>query len=388
MHIRGSSCLIIAILLAACTPNSRPHNADDDSTGDATSMPDAHVPGVCGDGVVDYPETCDPPASCPTSCPTMTCMISQAAGLAATCNLECGFTEITICFGGDHCCPAGCTASTDPDCSGVRVDHAYEEQYTLADLGAVPGVPTRLGGIAVKAGDPSKLIVGGTANQLSGAFYEIGIVRDDQGHITGFSGTATRVFDGGYNDGGVLYGPEGVLFYARWPVNELGQIKPGSMVTDKVIDVDALGVGYSVAGAAFTPAGTSAPGTLKLMSWSSGLWHTVTLVPDGTGTFDVGTVTRMPTPLIGGPEGMVYVPDGSPLFPHMSILVSEFSTGVVSTYEVDANGDPILSTRKLFVINLNGAEGATIDPTSGDFLFSTFGGGDRIIVVHGFAPIG
>lgn len=38
---------------------------------------------------------------------------------------------------------------------------------------------------------------------------------------------------------------------------------------------------------------------------------------------------------------------------------------------------------------LSGAEGAAIDPLTGDFLFSTFGGGDRVIVVRGFAaPVG
>jgi hypothetical protein len=240
----------------------------------------------------------------------------------------------------------------------------------------------------VKAGDPSKLLVGGTANTQSGAFYEIGITRDSDGHITGFAGSATRVADAAYNDGGVLYGPDGVLLYARWPANQLGEVRPGSALTDKVVDLDALGVGYSVAGAALTPPGTSAPGTLKLMSWSSGTWQSAALVPDGTGTFDVQGVVVAPSPLTGGPEGMVYVPAGSPLFDAPAMLVSEFSAGVVATYLVDENGDPLLPSRHLFVIGLTGAEGATIDAQSGDFLFSTFGGGDRIIVVRGFAPIG
>ena len=34
---------------------------------------------------------------------------------------------------------------------------------------------------------------------------------------------------------------------------------------------------------------------------------------------------------------------------------------------------------------MGGADGAFIDPLTGDFLFSTFGGGDRVIVVRGFA---
>ena len=35
---------------------------------------------------------------------------------------------------------------------------------------------------------------------------------------------------------------------------------------------------------------------------------------------------------------------------------------------------------------LGGAEGGTRDPVTGDFLFSTFGGGDRVLVVRGFNP--
>jgi hypothetical protein len=34
-----------------------------------------------------------------------------------------------------------------------------------------------------------------------------------------------------------------------------------------------------------------------------------------------------------------------------------------------------------------GAEGATFDPISGDFLFSTYGGGNRVIALSGFDPL-
>jgi hypothetical protein len=44
-----------------------------------------------------------------------------------------------------------------------------------------------------------------------------------------------------------------------------------------------------------------------------------------------------------------------------------------------------VATRQTFISGLTGAEGATIDPLTGDFLFSTFGGGDRVFVVRGFS---
>ena len=36
------------------------------------------------------------------------------------------------------------------------------------------------------------------------------------------------------------------------------------------------------------------------------------------------------------------------------------------------------------ITGLDGAEGALLDPVTGDFLFSTFGGGSRVVVVRGF----
>jgi hypothetical protein len=67
------------------------------------------------------------------------------------------------------------------------------------------------------------------------------------------------------------------------------------------------------------------------------------------------------------------------------MLVSEYSAGGVAAYAVDGNGNPIAATRRSFITGLSGADGAFIDPVTGDFLFSTFGGGDRVVVVRGFA---
>jgi hypothetical protein len=180
----------------------------------------------------------------------------------------------------------------------------------VTDLGSVSGLPALYGGPTFA--DANTLLIGGNANDTPGRIYSIGVTRDaTTQRITGFSGTATLFRGpssqiGEFNDGGVVFGPNGVLFTSRWPVNELGQTKPGSTDEDKIIDMAALGIAESHAALNFVPTGFG------------------------------------------------------------------------------ASGDPILSSRRNFPTGLEGAEGAVLDPVTGDFLFSTFGGGDRVVLVSGF----
>jgi hypothetical protein len=280
---------------------------------------------------------------------------------------------------------------------GVTVDPYYAGKYTCYDLGAVPGVPPmKYGGLTLTLDKCStRLLIGGDANNINGKLYGIDVVRDGNGHIAGFKGTATVVADAPSNDGGITFGPEKVLFFTRWPTNELQQTKFGSMLVDKVIPLQPLGVAFASASLNFVPPTFPMAGTLKLVSWSGGQWYTVDIAPDGQGTFDIRSVKHDLT-LPGGPEGFVYVEAGSPLFPRSSILVSEWSANKIATYETDDNANPIVGTpdggvpdtRRDFIIGLKGAEGAYRDPATGDFFFSTWGQMlDRVIVVRGFAPI-
>ena len=258
--------------------------------------------------------------------------------------------------------------------------------YSISDLGAPAGVPTRFGGLTLKAGTTDKLLLGGAANGSDGALYEVTLARDPQGHISGFVGTATRAADAAYNDGGVIYGPGNVLFLARWPNNELGQTKPGSAITDKIIPLTPLGIESSLASLLFVPPGLPGAGRLKLASYGGGAWYDATVTPDGSGTYDlVGPKEVTTSRLSGGPEGFVYVARGSAQFPKPSLIVSEYGADQVATYAVDSDGDPIVSSRRTMITGLDGAEGAFIDPVTGDYLFSTFGSTNRVIVVKGFS---
>src|SRR5947209_3779835 len=53
----------------------------------------------------------------------------------------------------------------------------------------------------------------------------------------------------------------------------------------------------------------------------------------------------------------------------------------IDSYQVDPLGNPLLATRRTFISGLSAAEGAAIDHVIGDFPFSTFGGGNQIVLV-------
>ena len=269
------------------------------------------------------------------------------------------------------------------------VDPLYAGKYTLTNLGSVLGVPTPYGGLTLAFGSTNTLLIGGNANTVNGAIFAIGVTRDAGNHINGFTGTASVFGEGTYNDGGLTYTPDGVLLASRWPVNQLGESKAGSHTTDKIIDLNGAPYNVATSHAAlnFVPAGFATTGHVKMVSWGGGQWYDGTLSPDGAGTYNLNGLTQVAgSTLPGGPEGFVYVPTGSALFTTPSLLVSAFSADTVDTYAVDSSGDPIVGSRKTFVSGLTGAEGAFIDPVTGDFLFSTFGGANQVIVVQGFVP--
>ena len=277
--------------------------------------------------------------------------------------------------------------------AAVTLGGDFSADYVVTDLGSIAQLPPLYGGVTFLSANA--ILIGGTANVAEGRIYEAAVLRDvATQRITGF-GPAT-LFRGGsigtFNDGGVVFGPNGVLFTSQWPENKLGQTKPGSLVEDKVIDLAPLGVAQSHAALNFVPGGFGGAGQVKLVSWGGGQWYSASLAPDGAGTFNLTGITQIDvdsgTPamdvLPGGPEGFVYIDGANPGFGSNSLLLSEFSAGTVGVFALDANGDPILTSRRDFLSGLEGAEGAALDPLTGDFLFSTYGGGDRVVLVSGF----
>src|SRR5690606_29945862 len=122
------------------------------------------------------------------------------------------------------------------------------------------------------------------------AIYSVGVTRDPvTQRITGFAGSATFYADAPYLDGGLAFGPGGVLFYATYEGGVVGQIKPGSTSPDKTTLTSSIGLGGNGGGLQFVPDGFAGAGQLKLYRYSTGIWRTVPFTPDEYGTYELGT---------------------------------------------------------------------------------------------------
>src|SRR6476620_2999008 len=268
----------------------------------------------------------------------------------------------------------------------------FDTNYSLVSIGYPVGVQTYYGGLTFKYDDPNTLLIAGAAGSQVGRIYQIAVTRDGNGHITGFSGTATLYPGAGstigqYNDAGLAFGPANVLFVTRYLTTHLGQLeqsKVGSMAPDKVIDLAPLGVTGSGGSIGFVPPGFPGAGSMKLVSWGGSGWYHCEFAPDGNGTFNITSASLRAT-ISSGPEGIAFVPPDSPVFPPNSVLIVEYGYSRVVTAPLDTNGDPIMAPSQDFIRNLPQAFGACIDPVTGDFLFDTWGGANEVMRVSGFA---
>lgn len=84
---------------------------------DATVDPDCAA--VCGNGVLEAGETCDPKDACPSCKSDDQCLVLTSKGDAASCSSSCSFSVVSNCRNADGCCPSGCDSDNDDDCSST-----------------------------------------------------------------------------------------------------------------------------------------------------------------------------------------------------------------------------------------------------------------------------
>ena len=267
----------------------------------------------------------------------------------------------------------------------------YASDYTTSTIGPAPGVFGLQGGMTFKAGDPSRLLLVGDTTSLTALIYQVSVTRDALGHIDGFSGSASVLASAPRADGGLRYGPGGVLLFTTWPNNSLGQIKPGSSAPDRFVDLTSLGVAISTGGIDITPAGFAGAGKLHITSFDNSNSYSADLVPDGSGTFDVTNV-MFGTDLWGGPvppgpESVIHVDATAPAFAVQSVLICEWNLSSVASFDLDANGNPVTAQRREFLTSFS-CSGSAVDPLTGDFLFVEYNTGQIVVVQTADGPIG
>jgi hypothetical protein len=101
-------------------PITQPISSDGCCPPLADAASDSDCDAVCGDGLRERAETCDPPETC-VSASTCTspdaCHNAHYSGTPERCDARCELRNVEACLAGDGCCPAGCTHDQDDDCA-------------------------------------------------------------------------------------------------------------------------------------------------------------------------------------------------------------------------------------------------------------------------------
>jgi hypothetical protein len=254
------------------------------------------------------------------------------------------------------------------------VQPPFADDYTLVALGEIPGVHAPYGALNFELGATDQVIVGGWSGTANGSLYLADLWRDVTGSIGGFAGPAAPLTEAFAVSSGATYGPNDVLFYSRsnW---EMGEVKSESTATDKIVKFSSAEM-WRPTGLTFVPPGFPGAGQLKMTTFNvNGDWWSFAIAPDGAGTYDVTAAVKGPA-LPNYPEGFVYVPAGLPGFPNQSVVVCEnanaYGAGKISAYDLDQNGNPVLTTRRDIVTGLDVPMGIAIDPLTGDFLWTSY----------------
>ena len=258
-----------------------------------------------------------------------------------------------------------------PGASTAQFSPPFDASYSGYEF-PTTGIPAGAGAFAFVPGDPNTLLMIGAASTLDARIYSVGVTRDVNGHMTALAGSpmlfalANGVLGGASK--GLAYGPGGVLFYITSD-NQLGEIKPGSIAPDRLIDLTPLGVATGgQQSLSFVPSGLAGSGDLKVVA-NNGGWYNMNLTPDGIGTFNVSVDSFIP--MAHGGVGINFVSSASnPVFGLDSVLVASYSDDLITAYAIDANGDPIIGTGRTFRVAAF-ASGGAVDPVTGDFLFTT-----------------
>jgi cysteine-rich repeat protein len=131
LALQGSDCQV------ACAPQPISALVANDACcpPGANAQTDGDCGPVCGNGVLEGSETCDPPSACPSCTSDNACLAQTTMGSAETCDVRCTSAPISACEAGDACCPSDCSSRSDSsrhdsDCSTTCGNGTIEANET------------------------------------------------------------------------------------------------------------------------------------------------------------------------------------------------------------------------------------------------------------------
>lgn len=243
--------------------------------------------------------------------------------------------------------------------------------YNEITLGQIPGLDDN-DYYGLEFLNANTLLVGS-----SDSIYAVAVVRDENSHVIGFTGTPI-VWASAPNiaKSGLTFGPGGVLFYTAESGDNsmiVGQIKPGSTSPDKM---QTLTTGYDAGflnDIAFNSNDASKAQFAVRYPPTAGNFYEATLTPDGLGTYDISAPTY--TQFIGSITSLTIAPPSHPLLPPAAAVFG--GTADASYAALDVNGHPT-GGFDLFFTNPHSVWGSTFDPVTKDFLSTSPGAPDTI----------
>jgi hypothetical protein len=229
---------------------------------------------------------------------------------------------------------------------------------SLANVGVLPP-PSAI----EFSSDGSTLYVGAAGNQQGSLIQALPVLRAPSTNaILGF-GPATYHSAAPYIDAGLEFGPGGVLFFAEYPTNVLGEVV-GGVVHEFPLPA-AIGTS---GGLTFIPSGLPNAGTLLVSSFTNSNIYSIGLTPNPNGTYTPTTATLYATMPVNLLEAIRFVPDG----PYAGdLLVADFNSpdGHISRIDIDpTTGLPIggASTPAVYdvITNTPYLDGMAFDPVT------------------------
>lgn len=282
---------------------------------------------------------------------------------------------------------ANCTLS--PAFAQSLAQNFKNNGYQLCEIPMVVNIPGPFSGIAFTPNDLNTLLMAGHIQDTTAAIWTVGVTRDSQGHVIGIKNNAKLFAPAPGLGRSVAMGPGRMAFYTNVDAG-LGIIGPDGKTPHPPIPLPGIGGGAALP-LAFVPPGWKGGGALKLATFD-GKFYSVGLARDAAGAFSITDV--MGPSLLQGiaannfPVGLGYVAAGNPLFPAEALLVATWDFNIAAgsqllAYPTDDQGNPGAGVPTPVTSNL-GVSGMTVDPLTGDLLFTSFWGSSGVFLLTGF----